>query len=504
MFKPLIVLLICLLLSVPALGRIEMNGGWSVTSEGQVSSSGQSQISSALSGDPTITLGVVSSSSLYGPGNANVAREGSLSEDLGLGGFGLSISFDGEVTSEVILTSSGTASAAAFVGATATGLPTGLGSYEIFGTADVTTDGFLHGMGSAVASASGSSSYGVTRDGSISEVWGEAQGISSTTLTGSSTDSFASTGGKKNGIQAESNVIFNSRGEVSDSSTSTISAYASAINSATADVSVSGIAQSGGWDPTATLPKTKLANEIVTSTSSGTLTGEAIAPGSGDASDISATLEVTANRNSVLNAGLQKGLIVSGGPSTYASTLKSSNSGETFAHAKIENALWGSVARQTGRTALEWGKVDTVECGVIAKEAGGSGLTFAKIFMTTDLLERGGVFSSSGNMTIATLGEVSGSKNAVAGARVFGSGQGDMWTADGFMRNSAGYVGGIDHYSYVSSEDIVGQITNIATNAFISVEPKGTSLLGKPNKIDTTVDPMYAWASTEGWYYQAH
>jgi len=488
---------------------IEMSGGWSVISNGQASSSGQSQIASALSGDPTITLGVVSSSSLYGTGNINVARTGSISEDMDLGGFGLSTSFDGNVNSEVILTSDGTASAAAFVGATATGLPTGLGSYELLGTADVTTEGFLHGEGSATASASGSSNYGVTRDSSISEIWGEVQGSSSTSLVGSSSESYASTGGKQNGIHAESSVLYNSRGEVTDSSSSTISAYASAINSATANVSASGVAQSGGWDPTMTGTKTKLANEIVTGTVSGTLTGEALAPGTGDASDISATLEASATRNSVMYAGLQKGLLVSGGPSTYSSTAKSSSSGQTFAHAKIENPLWGSVARQTGRTALEWGKVDSVECGVIAKEAGGSGIAFAKVLLTTDLLESGGgVISSSGNITFANSAEVSGSKKAVAGAKIYGLGQGDMWTDDGYMHNSAGYIGDasqfVDHYSYVSSEDIVGQISNYAKDVWLSTEPHGTGSLSKPHKIDTNVDPMYAWTSTEGWYYQAH
>jgi len=327
-------------------------------------------------------------------------------------------------------------------------------------------------------------------------------------LTGSSADSLVSTSGKKNGIHAESRVLFNRRGEVSDSATSKLSAYASALNSAAANVIVSGQAMSGAWDPTATEPKTRLGNENVASSASATLSGKVIAPGSSDASDISANIESTATRNTALYTGLQTGLYVSGGPASYASAVQSSDSAETYSQALIKNPLWGSVARQSGRTALEWGSVDEIGSGAIAKESGANALSFAKIQLTTDLLEVGGVIKSSGNMTLATSTEVSGTKKAVAGAIAIGNGVGDMWTDDGYMHNSAGYTGDteqpINHYSYVSSEDIHGEIVNIAKTAFISQDPSGTASLAKPFSINTQTDPMIAWASTEGWYYQAH
>lgn len=507
MSKALILICLVLLLFLPASARIEMSGGWAISSEGQASSSGQSYASS-VSGDPSITLGIVSASNVYGPdADINLLREGSISDSLSLGGFGLSASFDGDVQSQVILTSAGTASAASFVGVTATGLPTGFGSYEIFGTADINTEGFLHGEGSATASASGSSSYGVTREGTASEVWGQAQGSSSTSLVGSSPDSYASTGGKKNGIHAESSVLYNRRGEVSDSSVDTVSAYASALNSARATATVSGEAQSGGWDPSTTGTKIRKVNEITTATASGTLTAEASAPGFRDVADVSAIVEAVATRNTVQYAGLQKGLYVSGGPSTYASSVLSSSADEANAQAKIKDALWGSLARQTGSTALEWGKIDAVECGAISRESGAFASSFAKILMSSDLMVIGAVTSSAGNMTIATSTEVSQDKKALAGAIVYGLGQGDTWTDDGYMQNSAGYIGDtselVHHYSFTSSEEAKGEIITFAKNAWVSTEPGGKAIIGKPYGIDNTVNPMYAWSSTEGWYYQA-
>jgi len=254
--------------------------------------------------------------------------------------------------------------------------------------------------------------------------------------------------------------------------------------------------------------KTRLGNENVASSASATLSGKVIAPGSSDASDISANIESTATRNTALYTGLQTGLYVSGGPASYASAVQSSDSAETYSQALIKNPLWGSVARQSGRTALEWGSVDEIGSGAIAKESGANALSFAKIQLTTDLLEVGGVIKSSGNMTLATSTEVSGTKKAVAGAIAIGNGVGDMWTDDGYMHNSAGYTGDteqpINHYSYVSSEDIHGEIVNIAKTAFISQDPSGTASLAKPFSINTQTDPMIAWASTEGWYYQSH
>ncbi|HOL44784.1 MAG TPA: hypothetical protein PK659_11060, partial [Methanothrix sp.] len=187
---------------------------------------------------------------------------------------------------------------------------------------------------------------------------------------------------------------------------------------------------------------------------------------------------------------------------------QSSGSTETYAQALIDDPLWGSVARQPGSTALEWGRIETTGSGAIARESGAYALSFAKVQLTTDLVERAGTISSSGNITLATSAEVSGTKKAVAGAIAYGVGYGDMWTSDGYMHNFASYLGDADvpvhHYSYVSSENVRGEISNIAKNVIISQEPRGTANLAKPFSIDTNTTIYHAWSSTEGWYYQAH
>jgi len=129
MISKLVFVLCFVLITTPALGSmLEMREGWRISTDGQASSSGSSEISSA-SGDPAISLGIASSSSLYGPGSVSLVREGAIGRDIGLGGFDLSASFDGDVRSDVILESTGTAWASAFVGATAIAMPTGSGSY---------------------------------------------------------------------------------------------------------------------------------------------------------------------------------------------------------------------------------------------------------------------------------------------------------------------------------------------------------------------------------------
>lgn len=498
--------LCCVLFVLPALAAVEMPGGWSISAEGGASSTGTSELS-YVSSDPTITLAILSASSLYGPGSVSLLREGGIEKSISSGDFDISAGFDGRAESEVILESSGTAYAAAFVGATAAAIPTGDGSHEIFGVADVFTECNLVGKGSVEASASGKSSYRASVRSATSEVWGEVQGSSITSLTGSSADSLASTSGNKNGIHTESRVLSNRRGEISGSSISMLSAYGSAINSATAKADVTGTAMSGGWDPTSS-SRSRLSNENVASSAAGTLKGDARAPGSGDAASVIAMVESTAKRNTALYTGMPLGIYASGGPSSYASSTQSSSSTETYAQALIENPLWGSVAREPGRTALEWGRIETTGSGAISREQGAYALSFAKIQLTTDLLERSGTISSSGNITLATSTEISGSKKAVAGAIAHGNGYGDMWTDDGFMKNFASYTGDaemlVHHYSYVSSEEIRGEISNIAKNIIMEQNPGGRASLAKPFAINTTSDPMYAWSSTEGWYYQEH
>ena len=156
-----------MILGQASAGTAEITGGWNVAGNGQQADSGVSHLTFSGS-DPSITLGISADSSLYGPGSDSRTWTGSQNIDINIAGFRLSAGYDGKVDSNVILTSVGSASAAAFVGASASGLatghvPTGTGtggdSYDMFGSSDITTEGFVSGQGTAAASASGSANY---------------------------------------------------------------------------------------------------------------------------------------------------------------------------------------------------------------------------------------------------------------------------------------------------------------------------------------------------------
>jgi hypothetical protein len=494
--RQLIVLAILLLSISEVSPMTELNGGWASSTVGQGSNSGVI-CGSYSSGDPSIALGITSTSSLFGPGKVTYAKKGTQSVEKSIGGFDLKVSFNGDVSSETILTSQGTASASAFVGATGTGLATGGLSHEIFGSAKINVDGYLQGEGSSSASASGSAQYDVRKLGTPSEVWGEVKGMAEMDLIGNSAQSLASTGGKEVGLTAESSVQRTLRNEIISSSSSNVASYASAISEAQATAKASGQADSGAWDPSNTQTKVKLQNENAASSANGTATGDALAKGQDDSADVSALIQSSASKDS----GNSLNLEVSGGPATYASATQTSNVAQVLGQAFTTRTSWGSVARDNGKYVIEYGNAANLGAGAITKESGGNALAFGKILLSTDYQQSSGKTTSHGNETLDTYTEISWSKKAVAGAEISGIGDGTIQSSDGNMFNQAGYTGGLNHFSYVDSELKQAETRNIATKAFVSADPRGSEAIIKPFKIDTTVDPAFAWSSTEGWYF---
>jgi len=181
----------------------EITGGWSAEVNGEGTSLGESTVSSCF-GDPLVTLGITSTSSLYGVGNAIDQKTGSQSLVLPLGGYELSVAYEGVVSSSLTLTSSGSGSVTSTIGATASGVSTGEGSHDILGFADITTEGCLSGSGTGIASADGIAEYGVKTTGSASEVWGSVSGESTLNMVGLSSNSLTSSGGQPNGLHIES------------------------------------------------------------------------------------------------------------------------------------------------------------------------------------------------------------------------------------------------------------------------------------------------------------
>lgn len=158
-------LILSFLIADVASGAVSVTGGWDVSGEGSGSTEGLSVVSNCGT-DPSIQMGITHTSSVFGIGaDQTVGRSGNLSISLPLGGYSLSVGFDGDVNSSLVLTSPGTGSVSSYVGATATAISTGHSkagndSYDLFGSADIKTSGYLYGMGSGTAIANGSSSYG--------------------------------------------------------------------------------------------------------------------------------------------------------------------------------------------------------------------------------------------------------------------------------------------------------------------------------------------------------
>ncbi|HWQ20838.1 MAG TPA: hypothetical protein VN455_13735, partial [Methanotrichaceae archaeon] len=78
----------CLLVGL-AYGKVEMTGGWSASGDSTGQISGESSLNS-YGGDPSITMAISSSSSVYGPGSFKDSRTGTQSINVPIGVFTLS------------------------------------------------------------------------------------------------------------------------------------------------------------------------------------------------------------------------------------------------------------------------------------------------------------------------------------------------------------------------------------------------------------------------------
>ena len=491
-----------ILLTDQAMGETVVTGGWSITGNGDGSSRGANEVC-FTTGDPSATLGITHSSSVYGPGgDFSPALTGSQSLEITLAGFKISLGYDGTVSSSVSLDSQGSASSSAYVGATAAGISTGNGAYDIFGAADLSTEGYLNGKGAVEAFTKGSSNYTVAKIGTQSEVWGDISGESSLKLQGLASNALAGTGGSKNGLHTDSRATSAING-VTSSSTSQITSYASVINNARANVSSSGTGIGGAWDSTFIGTKSRLGNENVSSRVTGELGGYTEANGNLDAGDVSAVLNARASRNPELS--------VSGGPATYASSYQSSGASRTYSETWANKAIWGSVAKSgRNRMALEWGNISKVASGAISFVPDAGATSFSKVLMDTNFTSQG-ITRARGNMVLSTFAEVTKNKNAVAGTVIGRQGEGYLAANDDLMTNIATFTGGIIagqqdlfHFSYV--KPIVPEVStyNIVGRATVNSKPRGSELIIQPYFVSTELDPNIAWSRTEGAYNQSH
>lgn len=500
----------------------ETRGGWDISGEGQTTDSGISKMICSAS-DPSITLGIASNSYAYGPGRSSSIWDGSQNLVINLAGFRLQAGYDGKVDSSVILTSQGSASSAAFVGASASGIatgtvPTGNGgdSYDIFGWADITTEGFINGKGTASSFATGSANFDVQKPGTSSEAWGSVKGSSDMALESGSISGIISTSGGKNGLHAESRVTRNLRGDIFASSQGELTSYASIVNRGNANVSTIGDVKGGSWDPTFVGTKVKTdtgtGNEDVAISAKGnlgTLDQRIETKADNDAASVSSTLQSSASKT--LSASGDLVLSASGGAATYASASQASSSTDTFAQIWVRDALWGSIAKsKDNQMALEWGQVANVGSGAICHDPS-SALSFGKIQMTTDYTSSNGKSIATGNMTVSTFAQATQNTTALGGAIINGAGRGDIFASDSQMTNGAGYSGGMDHISFVDAGRVSSSgargftmTRNIADLIYASTDPKGSPGVVKPFQTNSAADPIFAWSSSEAFYSQNH
>ncbi len=519
----LVYISILLILGQASAITAETRGGWDISGEGQTSDSGISQTVCSAS-DPSITLGIASNSYVFGPGTSSNVWDGSQNLVINLAGFRLQAGYDGKVDSSVILTSQGSASSAAFVGASASGIATGkvpaaIGgdSYDIFGWADITSEGFMNGKGTASSLATGSANFDVQKPGTSSEAWGSVTGSSNMALESGSINGIISTSGGKNGLHAESRVTRNLRGDIFASTQGELTSYASIVNKGNANVTTIGEAKGGSWDPTfvGTKVKTTAAsgNENVAFSAKGnlgTLDQRVETKADNDAASVSSILQSSASKT--LSASGNLVLSAFGGPATYAAASQESSSTQTFAQTWVRDALWGSIAKsKDNQMALEWGQVANVGSGAICHDPS-SALSFAKIDMTTDYTSTNGLLSyATGNMTISTFAQATQNTTALGGAIINGAGKGDILASDSKMTNAAGYSGGMDHISFVDAGRIsssgargFAMTRNIADYIYASTNPIGSPGAVKPFQTNSAVDPIFAWSSSEAFYTQSH
>jgi len=496
----LLVLACTLFLSTSAYGEIVLTGGWNAVGDGSGTAYGLSQLD-CDSSDPSVTLGITSTSSVFGNGRFSDQKTGGQNLSLPLGGYVLLAGYNGTVSSSLDL-SSGSAMVRSFIGATAAGLSTGRGSYDLFGSADILTEGYMYGAGTGDSHASGSAIYGVTRSGTPSQVWGLASGTSDLKMQSLSADSLVSTGGSPNGMHTDSRMWQNIDKAVVSSSNSRINAYASSIGRGKVNVSSSGLAQGGAWGPDFTGVKAFLSNENVASSASGTMQGYVESNGAGDSADASAIVQSSANTE--LN-----NFTISGGPACYTSGTQSSSSPRTYASTIITDAIWGSVIRQnSSRQLVQWGNLSDLISNVTVKDANSSAMTFGRILLNTDLLSTGILVKSSGNMSLETYAEATKKANATAGTHIGPSGFGSMEVRDEVMTNMAGFTSGLNHSlnhsSYIDAHATHVETHNVLESGFISANPIGHIRAIRPFNVSTASNPYEAWSRTIGTYEQSH
>lgn len=499
-------ILLALLLLGQAYGEVSIIGGSSIICDGEGGSQGYTE-ALASPGDPSISLGITSTSSLFGPGSISDQKQGSQEVTLNLGGYTLSVSYEGTVSSNASLAGQGSASSTAFVGASATGLSTGGLSHDLFGSADVITNGYISDQGLTGATADGIASYGVSKSGTPSEVWGQVDGRSSILLDSKSSGSYASTGGATNGLHSDSRATRTLADRNSTSSVSQMTTFASVIGNARAIVNTSGMAESGAWDPSSTMTKQRLVNDNSASHVEGNLRGYVEANLEGDASDISAVIHATASKDN-------EDLYVSGGPATYAAATQSSSAYRTYSETWIENPIWGSVARTMGdkTLAIEFGDVTKLGSGAHTYEPGAAGLSFGKALMTTDYMVRGGLASSMGNLTLNTYTEASKGKKAIAGTYMGPVGEGQLMSIDSIMKNSASYIGGkqeyLDIFFYTQLDaggsPASGEEHNVIGRATVTSTPDGKEYGFQWQNLNSTASPNVSYGALEVSYYQEH
>ncbi|MCJ7443119.1 MAG: hypothetical protein MUO26_01065 [Methanotrichaceae archaeon] len=481
----------------------EIEGGWDVVADGLSTSSGQAEVGCS-GGDPSVTMAIASTLSLYGPGSVSDSKVGKQNIDINIGGYRLKTSYDGDLSSKLVLNSQGSASVSSYVGATATGLTTGRMSngglsYDIFGSADLINEGFIAGQGLASTSASGSAEFLVQKVGTPSEVWGSVSGNSALNLDSRSSTGLASSGGAENGLHADSRAVQGILGDIKATSHSSISTYSSVINNATGTVSASGQALAGAWDPSFTGSKSRLSNENVASSAKGDLTGYVEANQNNDAADISSIIQSSASKDSILK--------VSGGAASYAATSQSSSALRTYAKTFIKDGSWGTVARNAkGQQVIEWGDVKEMGAGAVCYEPSDA-ISFSKINMEGNMTFEGNIVKAGGDLILTTYAQATLGKKSVAGAKIDPYANGTLMATDSVMFNQAGFEGSTPEYSHISYVDAVNAFAltkNQITRTFVQTEPKGNHLLAKPFRLDTTVNPAFAWSSTEAQFDQAH
>jgi len=481
-----------------ASGTTEITGGWSASGDSIGEASGESYLSSS-GGDPSITMAISSMSSVYGAGSFKDSRTGSQSISVPIGTFTLSARYSGTVSTSTSLTTPGSASTSAYVGATATGITTGNSSYDIFGSADLLTSGYMSGRGSGLATASGSSSYNVSRLGTQSEVWGQVAGQSITSLQGLSAGSLVSTSGQNNGLHTESRTRNTINGGVDSRSNSQITSYASALNNAKSNVSASGTAQSGVWDVTFSGTKSWLGNENVASSTTGNLKGYVESNGDNDAADSDSILQANASRSLTYMA-------VSGGPGTYASGYKTSSARRTYADSWVNNATWGSVVRFGGsRTAIEWGSIATMGSGAQSYQSGAGATSFGKVLMGIDYTIASSKSTSTGTMTVDTFADATKNMSAISGSVIGPVGQSTAISTDVAMTNELSFIlGDRNHYSFVDASRPFAETHANLDLARVSTNPRGNESLTQPFVVSTIVDPNVAWSRTMGSFVNSH